>query len=505
MDGITITLYDRTGQPVNYDNVETITTDMPDAERRATFTYGKAVENAEYEVNFADGNQKVTLEKGKLLKEFAVIKPGNLRPEYIKKNIEVAGVVGEFAGDEMEKTVELAMADGDQVIEADADTVMKKVTVRRPETLVPENIVKGVNIGGVIGEHTGEFGIYADGGNGREWNEPSRIMPYMFYSNQTLTSESFPNVLDVGTFAFYSVKNLNRIDLPMCSTIGSYAFTSCYSLAEVNLPICTSIPPYAFQSCSALKMASFPECITISANAFANCKNLETLYIPKCTSIASGSYSYVFIGCSNLSNLILGEVPIYRYMFSSIANNKLLTISGSAIIWSSAFASGLMSGLSLQWFKTIYPMAFASCSNLMQVCIKTPGIWTSLFYRCSKLKRVVAPGLSRVATGAFSSCSSLAFFSGKCLSYISSYAFYDCRNFSVFLLSSYVSLTKSIGDFAFANTPLENSTYLGYYGSFYVPESYLASYQADSYWASYSARFAPLTSEILALCEWENL
>lgn len=149
--GVTITLYDRTGQAVNYNNVETITTDTPDAEQGATFTYGVAVENAEYEPDFADGNQKVTLEKGQLLKEFTLVKPENLVPEYIKKNISVAGVVGEFAGDEMEKTVLLNMADGDQVIEADEDTVLTKVTVTKPETLAPENIAKGVDIGGVVG------------------------------------------------------------------------------------------------------------------------------------------------------------------------------------------------------------------------------------------------------------------------------------------------------------------------------------------------------------------
>ena len=61
---------------------------------------------------------------------------------------------------EAEKTVDLALADGDQVIEADPDTVLTKVTVRKPETLVPENIAKGVVIGGVVGTAaTSDFDI----------------------------------------------------------------------------------------------------------------------------------------------------------------------------------------------------------------------------------------------------------------------------------------------------------------------------------------------------------
>lgn len=148
-----IVLYDRVGDPVTYEGIETITTDTPDAEKGATFTYGVAVENAEYEPNFSNGNQKVILEKGQLLKEFTLKKPETLLPEHIKKGVEVAGVLGGFAGDETEKTVGLNMADGNQVIEADEDTVMKRVTVNKPTTMVPENIKKGVDIGGITGTY----------------------------------------------------------------------------------------------------------------------------------------------------------------------------------------------------------------------------------------------------------------------------------------------------------------------------------------------------------------
>lgn len=105
--GVAIILYDKTGEPITHEGIETLTTDTPDAEKGATFTYGVAVENAEYAPDFAEGDQKVTLEKGQLLKEFTITKPENLLPEHIKKNIEVAGVIGKFAGDEKEKTVDL--------------------------------------------------------------------------------------------------------------------------------------------------------------------------------------------------------------------------------------------------------------------------------------------------------------------------------------------------------------------------------------------------------------
>ncbi len=50
-----------------------------------------------------------------------------------------------------EKTVDLAMASGNQVISPDAGKNLSKVTVTKPSTLVAENIKTGVSIGGVTG------------------------------------------------------------------------------------------------------------------------------------------------------------------------------------------------------------------------------------------------------------------------------------------------------------------------------------------------------------------
>lgn len=50
-----------------------------------------------------------------------------------------------------EKTVALSMASGDQVVTATSGKAMSKCTLQKPSTLVPDNIVKGVMIGGVGG------------------------------------------------------------------------------------------------------------------------------------------------------------------------------------------------------------------------------------------------------------------------------------------------------------------------------------------------------------------
>ena len=60
-------------------------------------------------------------------------------------------VAGGSGGETQEKTVQLAMSDGDQVITSDVGKTLSSVTVEKPETLVSGNIKKDVVIGGVTG------------------------------------------------------------------------------------------------------------------------------------------------------------------------------------------------------------------------------------------------------------------------------------------------------------------------------------------------------------------
>lgn len=59
------------------------------------------------------------------------------------------------AGEAVAVTVDLAMADGDMIIEPDEGKLFSSVTVKKPFTLSSENIAKGVDIGGVVGTFVG--------------------------------------------------------------------------------------------------------------------------------------------------------------------------------------------------------------------------------------------------------------------------------------------------------------------------------------------------------------
>lgn len=54
-----------------------------------------------------------------------------------------------------DKTVDLDMADGNQVVNPSTGYVMSKLTINKPDTMLPENIKKDVNIGGVVGSYEG--------------------------------------------------------------------------------------------------------------------------------------------------------------------------------------------------------------------------------------------------------------------------------------------------------------------------------------------------------------
>lgn len=119
----------------------------------AIFSEGEAVEGIEISPDFSAGDMLVLAPTGTLVKSAVIKQPETLVPENIRRGVMVAGIEGELIGDTEERTVDLSMADGDQIILPSQDgKVISKATVRKPDTLVPENILAGVEIGGVVGE-----------------------------------------------------------------------------------------------------------------------------------------------------------------------------------------------------------------------------------------------------------------------------------------------------------------------------------------------------------------
>jgi len=73
----------------------------------------------------------------------------------------------------------------------------------------------------------------------------------------------------------------------------------------------------------------------------------------------------------------------------------------------------------------------------------------------------------------------------KCIR-ISAKAFEGCTKLSqLWLMASSVAIGSSS---MLSNTPIALSSYLGYFGSIYVPASLLATYKDAQYWRAYSNR-----------------
>ncbi len=145
-----------------------------------------------------------------------------------------------------ERTVELSMPSGNQVILPTSSKGMRKVTIQKPDTLLSENIKKDVVIGGVTGAleapPTGPYIEYTSiASSGRVFTAKFRgtIVPeYAFAYLAELTSVDMPdNVIAIGDNGFYRCPKLSLTSLPSgITSLGDYAFADCSMLTLTSLP-----------------------------------------------------------------------------------------------------------------------------------------------------------------------------------------------------------------------------------------------------------------------------
>lgn len=202
-----------------------------------------------------------------------------------------------------ERTVELSMPSGNQVILPTSSKGMRKVTIQKPDTLLSENIKKDVVIGGVTGAllapPTGPYIEYTSlDSSGRVFTAKFRgtIVPeYAFAYLAELTSVDMPdNVIAIGDNGFYRYPRLSLTSLPSgITSIGDFAFLNCYQLSLTALPSgITSIGQYAFNNCPRLALTTLPSGITsLPTAAFQYCPKLALTALPSgLTSI--GAYAF---------------------------------------------------------------------------------------------------------------------------------------------------------------------------------------------------------------------
>ena len=246
----------------------------------------------------------------------------------------------------------------------------------------------------------------------------------------------------VGVSAFAYNAQVTGAEMLSVSQILSSAFFYCSELLSISFPECITIGDRAFEHCDKLAGAVFPKCTTIGNNEFMNCYRLKEATFPECTTIGSSAF----------------------------------------------YSINALSIISFPKCTTIRQYAFMRCSRLTEAAFpECRTIGSSAFDHCYGLLAVSFPECTTIGNYGLGHCSKLteAVFP-KCTT-IAAYAFSDCRSLSkITLLASVVCTLGSIN--VFQNTPISQSSYLGYFGSIFVPASLVDAYKAATNWSAYADR-----------------
>lgn len=118
----------------------------------AIFSEGEAVEGIEISLDFSSGDMPFIAPAGTLIKSAVIVKPEGLVPKNILKDVEIGGLTGELdPPDPVETEVTLDFSAGDMEVVPLDGKVFSKVIIPVPEGLVPENIAAGETVAGIEG------------------------------------------------------------------------------------------------------------------------------------------------------------------------------------------------------------------------------------------------------------------------------------------------------------------------------------------------------------------
>lgn len=290
----------------------------------------------------------------------------NIRPEIIRENEEILGVVGSYKG-----------IDTSDATAASEDILKGKTAY-----------VNGQKIDGTIEGYDGSYS-----GNASFTSEWESIFISSIDDSLGANVTKLPDSLtSIENYAFHSCTNLRLTELPKgIVSIGQYAFRGCTNLALTELPSgLTNIGTYAFEGCSNLMLTELPDGITkIGGEAFSSCKNITLTKLPKDIVRIENS---VFAHCTNLALTDLPSNVTYigYYSFRYCSN---ITISK------------LPEGLT-----ELQNSGFQGCSNITvsEVPSGVTEIRYNIFDGCTKITELTFKGaITNIENGAFKNITNL--------------------------------------------------------------------------------------------------
>lgn len=149
---------------------------------------------------------------GKVMSKVTVKKPETLVPENILSGVEIGGVTGELeVPEQVETEVDLDFSGGDMEVVPLEGKVFRKVNIPVPEGLIPENIVKGVTIAGIEGISEGGGGGFDDKDENLKYfaykvdGERREVILYAILYSQLYTDKGSYDVAIPNTLGGYNV------------------------------------------------------------------------------------------------------------------------------------------------------------------------------------------------------------------------------------------------------------------------------------------------------------
>lgn len=309
------------------------------------------------------------------------------------------------------------------------------------DTTLNNNIIVSVPTGG--GVSNGIDVAFIEGGISNINNDViTKVKECAFASDSVIRNVNLPNVSIIHSGAFMSTYSMEIANFPKCETIERAAFCYCYKLNTIDIPLCSIIGFSAFYNCSSLSTIQTPLCQSIGASAFVRCSRLKSINALSCSFIGSNA----FYGCTSLESMFFPECSaVYQSAFYGCTNASYAYFPKCSIIDYSAFEN---------------------CTNLSKVDIHNALTIHPYAFRSTALTEIRFENNVQLRGGVFRDCKKLE---------------------SVYLLyESVISLGWSTN---FDYTPIKNSSYLGYFGSIFVPESLVETYKYASNWIYYSERF----------------
>ena len=185
-------------QEVSYTGVETVTMPGTDGKDKV-FTAGAPIDALDISPDFSGGDMPLEAPEGYVVRSATVKKPEGAE-QVIAKGQTLAGIAGAYVMPGTAKEITPDFSGGDQTVAAEGDERWNSVTVKKPDTLIPKNIMKGVNIAGIIG--TKDAGL-------DDWNVFVKIAtaPAPFDSVWTIAT---PDELEKSGITLYPMEATNE-------------------------------------------------------------------------------------------------------------------------------------------------------------------------------------------------------------------------------------------------------------------------------------------------------